>query len=61
MIFTISGSYRPAKEELCKKILRAYFSLKRTIDFRHLTTKAINNLYSALVSVKPVLGYACPI
>ena len=59
MIFAISGSYKPAKEELRKKTLRAYFSLKRTIDFRHLTTKAINNLYSALV--KPVLSYACPI
>ena len=59
LIFTISGSHTPAKEELRRKTLRAYFSLKRSIDFRYLSTKAINNLYSALV--KPVLSYGCPI
>ena len=52
MVFKISTSY---EEELCKKTLRAYFSLKRTIDFKYLTTKAFKNFHGALV--KPLFGY----
>jgi len=57
--FTISGSFKIAKEELRKKTLRAYFNLKKTIDVRHMSYNAINILYDTLV--KPVQSYGCQV
>ena len=59
IVFTISGSFTPAKEELRKKTLRAYFNLKKTIDTRHMSYNSINILYDTLV--KPVQSYGCQI
>ena len=59
MTFTISGSFKLAKEELRKKTLRAYFSLKKSIDTRHMSYSAINILYDTLV--KPVQSYGCQV
>ena len=59
MVFTLSGSWQPAMEDRRKKTLKAYFNMKKTVDQRHLSYRAINTLYDTLV--KPVLTYGCKV
>ena len=59
MVFTLSGSWQPTMEDRRKKTLKAYFNMKKTVDQRHLSYKAINTLYDTLV--KPVLTYGCQV
>ena len=56
---TLSGSLSLTMEELRKKGLRAYFSLKNLVDIRHLSVQAILKLFDALIL--PVASYGCQI
>ena len=56
---TPSGSFTTAMDERRKKALRTYFILKRTVDIRFLSPRAILKLYDSLI--KPVLTYGCQI
>ena len=57
--FSLNGSFKCAMNELRKKALRAFFSIKRMVDTRALTTKTMLKLIDCLV--KPVATYACQI
>ena len=57
--FSLNGSFKQAVEELRKKALRSYFSIRRMIDTRALTTSTLLKLIDSLV--KPVATYGCPI
>ena len=59
MVFTLSGSWQPTMEDRRKKTLKAYFNMKKTVDQRYLSYRAINTLYDTLV--KPVLTYGCQV
>ena len=57
--FSLNGSFKCAMNELRKKALRAFFSIRRMVDTRALTTKSMLKLIDSLV--KPVATYACQI
>ena len=57
--FSLNGSFKCAMNELRKKALRAFFSIRRMVDTRALTTKTMLKLIDSLV--KPVATYACQI
>ena len=59
ILFSLNGSFKSAIEELRKKALRSYFSIRRIIDARALTTSTMLNLLDSLV--KPVATYGCPV
>ena len=59
IVFALNGSFKHAMDELRKKALRAYFSVRRIVDTRALTTTTILKLIDSLV--KPVSMYACPV
>ena len=59
ILFSLNGSFKCAMSELRKKALRAFFSIKRMVDARALTTKTMLKLIDSLV--KPVATYACQI
>ncbi|KAL5248488.1 hypothetical protein ACHWQZ_G017622 [Mnemiopsis leidyi] len=50
--FSLNGSFKRAIDELRKKALRSFFSLRRIVDTRALTTKTMLKLIDSLV--KPV-------
>ena len=55
IIFSLNGSFKVAQDELRKKALRSYFSMKKTIDVNSLSVKAVLKLFDSLVL--PVLTY----
>ncbi len=57
--FSLNGSFKHAINELRKKALKAFFSIKKMVDTRALTTSTMMKLIDSLV--KPVATYACPI
>ena len=57
--FSLNGTFKHAIEELRKKALRAFFSIRRTVDTRALTTSTMLKLMDSLV--KPVAMYGCPV
>ena len=57
--FSLNGSFKHAINELRKKALRSFFSLKRMVDTRALTCSTMLKLIDSLV--KPVATYACQI
>ena len=57
--FSLNGSFKAAMEQLSNKALRSYFSIRRTVDTRALSTSSMLNLLDSLV--KPVATYACQI
>ncbi len=57
--FSLNGSFKRAIDELRKKALRAYFSIRRIVDTRALTTSTLLKLIDSLV--KPVATYGCPV
>ena len=57
--FTLNGSFKQAIEELRKKALRSFFSIRRILDTRALTTSTMLKLVDSLV--KPVATYGCPV
>ena len=59
IVFSLNGSFKPAQDELRKKGLRAYFSLKKLIDIKTLTVKSIFRLFDALIL--PIISYGCQV
>ena len=59
IIFSLSGSFSRAQDELRKKGLRAYFSLKKLLDLRSLTIVSVFKLFNALIL--PVFAYGCQV
>ena len=59
IIFTPSGSFTNAINELKKKAMRATFSLKRFINHKCISITTIFRLFDALIL--PILTYACQI
>ena len=57
--FTISGSLKANQTQLRKKGLKAYFSLKNTIDLSSIAKIAIFKLFDSLIL--PVVSYGCQI
>ena len=53
--FTISGSMKLNQEQLRIKGLRAYFSLKKTVDLSSISKEAVFKLFDALIL--PVVSY----
>ena len=58
--FSLSGSLTEAQDEMRKKGLRAYFSIKNTVDVRNLSIKSLFRLVDSLIIV-PVFTYGCKI
>ena len=56
---SLNGSFKHAIDDLRKKALRAFFSIRRTVDTRALTTSTMLKLVDSLI--KPVATYGCPI
>ena len=59
IVFSLTGGFKNAQDELRKKGLRAYFSLKRLIDLKQLTSKSVFKLFDALIL--PVCSYGCQV
>ena len=57
--FSLNGSFKHAIDELRKKALRAFFSIRRIVDTRALTTSTMLSFIDSLV--KPVAMYSCQI
>lgn len=57
--FTISGSLKANQTQLRKKGLRAYFSLKNTIDLSSIAKAAVFKLFDSLIL--PVVSYGCQV
>ena len=57
--FSLNGGFKHAIDELRKKALRAFFSIRRIVDTRALTTKSMLKRIDSLV--KPVAMYSCQI
>ena len=57
--FSLNGSFKQAAEELRKKALRFYFSIRCMVDTRALTTSTLLKQIDSLV--KPVATYGCPV
>ena len=55
ILFSLNGSFKIAQDELRKKALRSYFSMKKTIDINSLSVEAVLKLFDSLVL--PVLTY----
>ena len=56
---TLSGSLSRTMDELRKKGLRAYFSLKNLVDISELTVNTLFKLFDALIL--PVVSYGCQV
>jgi hypothetical protein len=57
--FTISGSFVLTQQKLRQKGLRAYFSLKSTINIRAMKKSTVFKLFDALIL--PVVSYGCQV
>ncbi len=57
--FSLNGNFKQAIDQLRKKALRSFYSIKRTVDTRALTTNTMLKLIDCLV--KPVATYGCPV
>ena len=57
--FSLSGSLKVTQQSLRVKGLRAYFSLKNTIDITSISKEAVFKLFDALVL--PVVSYGCSV
>ena len=57
--FSLNGSFKHATDSLRKKALRSFFSIKRILDTRALTTCTMLKLVDSLV--KPVATYGCAV
>ena len=57
--FSLNGSFKQAIDLLRKKALRSFFSIKRILDTRALTTSTMLTLMDSLV--KPVATYGCAV
>ena len=59
IVFSLNGGFKKAQDELRKKGLRAYFSLKSLINLDHLSSKSVFKLFDALIL--PVCSYGCQV
>ena len=59
ILFSLNGSFKANMEQLSNKALRAYFSIKRTVDTRALSTKTLLKLMDCLIT--PVATYGCQV
>ena len=59
IVFTPSGSFTTAINELKKKALRATFALKKFINHKFISVTTIFKLFDALII--PILTYACQV
>ena len=57
IVFSLTGSYTAATDELRKKGLKAYFALKNLIQLDALSVNAVFKLFDALIL--PVVAYGC--
>ena len=57
--FSLNGSFKQAIDELRKKALRSFFSMRRIINTKALTTSTMLKLIDSLV--KPIATYGCPV
>ena len=57
--FSDNGSFKTAESELCKKALRATYSLRRTVLKSSLSTKSLFTLFDTLI--KPIILYGSQI
>ena len=57
--FSLNGSFRPAVDNLGKKAVRAYFSMKRLVNITALSATNLLKLFDSLI--KPIATYACQI
>ena len=59
ILFSLNGSFKANMQQLSNKALRSYFSIKRMVDTRALTTKSLLKLMDSLV--QPVATYGCQV
>ena len=59
IVFSLNGSFKTAIDHLSCKALRSYFSIKRMVDTRALSTSSQLKLLDSLV--KPVASYGCQV
>ena len=59
IMFNLNGSFKLTMDHLSTKALRAYFSLKRSVESDALTSSSLLKLYDALI--KPIATYSCSI
>ena len=59
IVFSLNGGYTVARDELRKKGLCAYFSLKKLVDISELSVKCMFKLFDALIL--PVASYGCQV
>ena len=59
VMFTLSGSFKHATNELCHKANRGYFALRKVVDWKYPKRSTIITLFDSLI--KPIAMYACPI
>ena len=59
IVFSLNGSFVSAIDHLSKKAMRAYFSMKRTIDIRALNASSVLKLFDCLI--KPIATYGSQI
>ena len=59
IIYTLSGSFTKAQNELRTKGLRAYFSLKQMVDTKSLSVESHLRLFNSLIV--PIITYCCQI
>ena len=57
-MFTLSGSFKHATNELRHKANRGYFALRKVVDWKYLKRSTIITLFFSLI--KPIAMYACP-
>ena len=59
IMFSLNGSFKPAIHNLGKKAVRAYFSMKRTVNIAALSARSLLILFDSLI--KPIATYASQI
>jgi len=57
--FSLNGSFKSTIDELRKKALRAFYTIKRTVDTRAMPVSILTKLVNSLI--KPVATYSCPV
>ena len=57
--FSLTGSFKATQNILRQKGLRAYFSLKKSIDLYAINKEAVTRLFDSLVL--PVVSYSCQV
>ena len=56
---TLSGSFALTQSHLKQKGMRGYFALKKHVDLRHISKRAVFRLIDSLIL--PIVAYGCPV